>query len=41
MVDFGNFDDFWYVAQHNWFWLLASLAIGIIVGWLTSEPENS
>jgi hypothetical protein len=41
MLDLWNFHDSWYLAQHNWFWLLVSLGIGVIVGWMTGEPDKS
>ncbi len=35
MNEFFNFNDGWYVVQHNWLWLLVALALGIWVGWRT------
>ncbi|CAN5508789.1 hypothetical protein BH10PSE7_BH10PSE7_00600 [soil metagenome] len=40
MPDFWNFHDTWIVATHNWFWLLVALALGIVVGWKTPEPDG-
>jgi hypothetical protein len=39
MADFWNFHASWYVAEQNWFWLLVTLGIGIVVGWMVCEPE--
>lgn len=40
MVDFWNFNDTVFLAQHNWLWLLAALVLGIIVGWMTCSREE-
>lgn len=39
MTEFFNFHDSWYVVQHNWVWILMALALGIWVGWRTSEDR--
>lgn len=28
----------WYLIQQYWFWLLAALVIGLVIGWLTFAP---
>jgi predicted flap endonuclease-1-like 5' DNA nuclease len=29
----------WYLIQQYWFWLLAALVLGLIIGWLTFAPR--
>ncbi len=40
MEDAGNFKDVIIVATHNWLWLTAALALGIVVGWTTCRPDT-
>ena len=35
MSDFWNFKDVVIVATHNWPWLSLTLALGVVVGWLS------
>jgi hypothetical protein len=35
MNEFFNFHDSWIVVEQNWWLVLASLALGIWVGWAT------
>jgi hypothetical protein len=35
-----NFHDTVVIAQHNWWLLLLALALGIWVGWRTSEHQS-
>lgn len=41
MTEFWNFHDTSIVAMHNWFWMLVSLGLGVVVGWMTTTPENA
>ena len=41
MTDFWNFNDSFSLVSHNWFWLLVSLALGVVVGWKTCEHAGS
>ena len=35
MNEFFNFHDSWIIVEQNWWLVLASLALGIWVGWAT------
>jgi hypothetical protein len=35
MNEFFNFNDSWIIVEQNWWLVLASLALGIWVGWAT------
>ena len=41
MIDFWNFKDAFVVAQANLLWLALALALGLVVGWMTSTPQDS
>lgn len=40
MNELWNFKDALVVAQANLMWLLAALALGIVVGWITCVRHN-
>ena len=40
MNELMNFHDTWIVVEQNWWLVLASLALGIWVGWFTCSREN-
>jgi predicted flap endonuclease-1-like 5' DNA nuclease len=31
----------WYLIQQYWFWLLAALVIGLVIGWITFAPRST
>jgi hypothetical protein len=31
--DFWNFKDSWILVEHNWFWMLVALGLGLVAGW--------
>jgi hypothetical protein len=43
MNEFFNFGGTWIVVQENWVWMLASLGLGIWVGWASCSagPDES
>ena len=40
MTDFWNFSNSWYVVEQHIVWIVVSLVLGIVVGWLTSGPRG-
>lgn len=36
-----NFNDAMLVASHNWYWLAAALAVGLVVGWVTCRSADA
>ena len=40
MNELMNFHDTWIVVEQNWWLVLASLALGVWVGWSTCSREN-
>ena len=40
MNELFNFHDTWIVVEQNWWLVLASLALGIWVGWVTCVHKN-
>jgi hypothetical protein len=41
MNEFFNFHDSWIIVEHNWWLMLAALALGVWVGWVTCSPDRS
>ena len=40
MNEFFNWHDVSILWHHNWLWFLLAFALGVWVGWRSSEPAN-